>query len=90
MWEDGPIAEALAAMQMPVSCVPSEFGTHPAIAGTEREATMYLLLRPKPPILRAIAGTLARCRDGARGEYAAVHIRRTDFTTTFGLKVPAP
>ena len=55
---------------------------------------MYLALRPKPPLLRAIGESVARCRcadesggvDG--GGYVAVHIRRTDYTTTFGESTP--
>lgn len=73
--------EALMAHGMTIHAVPSEFGTHPQIAGTEREVRMYGHLRPRPRIARAIAENLERCGT----HFAAVHIRRTDYTTTFGL-----
>ena len=87
---DSPsLRAALAPMSLEECAVPSEFGTHPRIAGTPREAQMYSLLRPKPSILRAIEDAIARCKDGSDdGRFLAMHIRRTDYTTTFGLSTP--
>lgn len=86
--ESTALAEALYKMEQHIGAVPSEFGTHPAIAGTAREASMYLQLRPRPAILRAIAETILRCR-GPEGDgaFVATHIRRTDFAMLFGLSV---
>ena len=87
---DSPsLRAALAPMSLEECAVPSEFGTHPRIAGTPREAQMYSLLRPKPSILRSIEDAIARCKDGSDdGRFLAMHIRRTDYTTTFGLSTP--
>lgn len=84
--DDAPLTEALYAMQLETAAIPSEFGTHPRIAGTRREEQMYLDLVPKPPLQRAIAETVSAC--SLHGAFAAVHIRRTDYTTTFGLSTP--
>ena len=85
------LCDVLMTMQLELNAVPSEFGTHPHIAGTAREASMYNILRPKPAVLCAIGETVRRCRAADAsgcGRYLAMHIRRTDYTTTFGESTP--
>lgn len=73
------IEEMLIQMGMPFSAVPGEFGCHPAILASEREVSMWRVLRPRAELAAAIAENVSRC--GPR--FVATHIRRTDF-----LQVP--
>ena len=59
---------------------------HPSIAGTDREASMYLPLKPRPALQAAIAATIASC--GGAGAYVSVHLRRTDWADLFGVSTP--
>ena len=53
-------------MQLMLGAVPSEFGTHARVAGTEEEERMYLRLKPVPALERAITETVERCGGAGR------------------------
>ena len=80
--DQSAIEEALLHQGVGIQAVPGTFGAHPSIEGDhEREVAMWAPLRPREHIQKAIHETVARC-----GQFAAVHIRRTDFLDLFGIK----
>ena len=99
--DDPQLDEKLRALGSPEGVsMKRDMRTHPAIAALEsasstgsrdqwmarREALMFLLLKPKPAIAERIAQCIARC--GGKGAYAAVHVRRTDHVTLWGISTP--
>ena len=78
--DDPSIACKLSDLGAPAS-LPRDMRTHPAIATTGREASMFLHLRPRAALAREIARVVQRCGP----EYCAVHVRRTDYAKVSAL-----
>lgn len=95
--DDPQLEEKLIALGSPQgSTMKRDMRTHPAIAAlgaesteaerwmSEREANMFLMLRPRAALRDRIDATVARCS----AHYAAVHVRRTDHVELWGISTP--
>jgi hypothetical protein len=86
--DDLDLAAKLLCMGAPTSTtVKRDIFTHPAIAASpEREVAMFSKLQPRAHLERAVNEMLLRC-GGARS-FVAVHVRRTDFVSNWGVSTP--